>query len=369
MQKNTLLITAGGTGGHIYPALAVAKKWQEQGGHVEWLGTEHGLEASIVPKHNIQLNFIPVQAIRGKNIFRKLLSPLMLLIAIIQAIFILLKIKPKVVLGMGGYASGPGSIAAWLLRIPLVIHEQNSILGKTNRILLPFAKTILEAFPNTITDQHTQKKVIHCGNPLRKELSLLIPKQRSKNSQKSALNILIVGGSRGALKLNTLLPKIFADKRFEEVNLHIKHQAGEKNFQAAQSAYEADILHAKNNKAVEVLAYIDDMKQAYEWADIIIARAGAMTVFEVMAAARPCVFIPYPYAVDDHQTYNAKYLVDQSAGYIVQESELSVESLLPIIQNLYTDFEHYNLMSSKIYSLRMLDADEQIASSCRSAVK
>ena len=364
-MKKTLLVAAGGTGGHIYPALAVAKKWQEEGGDVEWLGTKLGLEAKIIPEHKIKLNFINVRAIRGKKILSKLLSPFMLISALIQAIIILLKIKPKVVLGMGGYASGPGALAAWLLRIPLVIHEQNSVVGKTNKILLPFAKKILQAFPGTIATKHTKKSVITCGNPLRKELSLLSPKIRSADN--AELNILILGGSRGALKLNKLLPKLFADKQFqdaENLKLNIKHQSGEANYLAAKNAYEA--YHVNN---AEILPYINNMQEAYEWADIVIARSGAMTVFEIMAVGRPCIFVPYPYAVDDHQTVNAEYLVDQSAAYILQESELSVENLLPIIQTLYTNFESYNRMSSQVYSLRSLGADEKIASYCRSTAK
>lgn len=362
MLSKTLLIAAGGTGGHIYPALAVAKKWQEDGGHVEWLGTKHGLEAKIIPAQKINLNFINVKAIRGKSILNKLFSPMMLIGSLIQAIFILLKLKPKVVLGMGGYASGPGAMAAWLLRIPLVIHEQNSVVGKTNKILLPFANKILQAFPGTISNKHTNKQVITCGNPLRKELGSLKPKTRVET--KSSLNILILGGSRGALNLNKQLPKIFADKKFQDLNIYIKHQAGEANYQAAINAYEAHHI-----KQVKILPYIENMYDAYEWADIVIARAGAMTVFEIMAVSRPCIFVPYPYAVDDHQTNNAKYLVEQSAGYLLQEHELSVETLLPIIQTLHTDSKSYNQMSSKLFSLRSLDADFQIADYCRGISK
>ena len=361
-MMKTLLIAAGGTGGHIYPALAVAEKWQEAGGHVEWLGTKQGLEAKIVPEHGLHLNFINVRAIRGKKFLSKLFSPLMLISALAQSLVLLIKIKPKVVLGMGGYASGPGAIAAWLLRIPLVIHEQNSVVGKTNKLLLPFASKILQAFPNTIKLNHTSKTIITCGNPLRKELGMFKPKQRDRNQ--NLLNILIVGGSRGALKLNQLLPEIFSHKLFCHFNLHIKHQAGANNFESARHVYEA-----YSAVTAEVLPYIEDMSIAYAWADIVIARAGAMTVFEIMAVARPCIFIPYPYAVDDHQTQNATYLTDKSASFMLQEHELTVENLLPIIQTLYNDFETYNRMSSQLFSLRSLGADELIAGFCRSLAK
>lgn len=361
-MKDTLLIAAGGTGGHIYPALAVAKKWQQAGGHIEWLGTKLGLEAKIVPEHDIKLNFISVRAIRGKSIFSKLLSPFMLIGALIQAIIILIKLRPKVVLGMGGYASGPGAIAAWLLRVPLVIHEQNSVIGKTNKILLLFADKILQAFPNAISMKITKKNVVTCGNPVRAELDLILPKKRTADNKH--LNILVLGGSRGALKLNKLLPELFSNTVFKKFDLMIKHQAGEANFLSAKNAYEAYHIHN-----AEILPYINNMQEAYKWADIVIARAGAMTVFEIMAVGRPCIFVPYPYAVDDHQTKNAQYLVDQSAAYLLQENELSVEKLFPMIQTLYTNFKSYNTMSSRAFSLRSLDADEKIAGFCRGKIE
>jgi UDP-N-acetylglucosamine--N-acetylmuramyl-(pentapeptide) pyrophosphoryl-undecaprenol N-acetylglucosamine transferase len=350
----TLAILAGGTGGHIYPALAVARQWQAQGGKVIWLGTQKGLEAKIVPANNIPLYCIDIAGIRGKSLLRKLSSPIQILQAWWQSLRWFRRLKPDVVLGMGGYVAGPAAIAAKCLRIPLVIHEQNSILGKTNKYLLPFANQVLQAFEGTIT----KRRVMTVGNPIRSDIAALLPHVRNVSGE--PLNILVVGGSRGAKAMNELLPLLFSS--MHDLQFMIKHQTGEDKLQETIGHY------ARAGVNAEVVSYIDDMAAAYAWADVLIARAGAMTVFEVMAAGIPTIFIPFPYAVDDHQAENANYLLARDAAYMVRERELSVDKLAAILGLLRSDQEAYARMSQCAYDLRVLDADKRIVQYCLEVV-
>lgn len=349
-DKKHVVIVAGGTGGHVYPAIAFAVKWQAQGNCVSWIGTKEGLEASIVPKHGIPLHFIQVKGLRRAGKLHQLFALWGALRAFFQAFLLLKKLKPNVVLGMGGYVSGPSALAARCLNIPVVIHEQNAIAGKTNQLVARFAKKVLTAFPNVLSAYHP----VVCGNPVREDLLTLRP----KNAANFPMNILIIGGSRGALSLNKTLPEILANIP----NISVWHQTGEKHFEETQKIYHQD-CRGEWRSPIKMTPYIDDMHAAYEWADVVICRAGAMTVFEIMAVGRPAIFIPYPYAVDDHQTANAKFLVDQSAGLLIQESDLSLEKLQYYIDALREEI-NYQRFACHAFSHRILDADMAIVRAC-----
>ena len=314
---------AGGTGGHVFPGLAVANHMKDKGWHIEWIGTRDKMEADLVPKYGFNINFINIGGVRGKSALTKLFTPLKLLSALFQSMRLLRRIKPKVVLGMGGYASGPGGIASWLLRIPLVIHEQNAVFGMTNRYLAKVAKHTLTGFDITHSSlpatnpQVLPKNISYVGNPIR-EGFFAIPIKSEHDTQRS-INILIVGGSLGALALNKIVPKVLIDLA-NETNISIKHQSGKNK----QKQVRADYLGLHN---VDVIEFIDNMEEVFAWSDIIICRAGALTVAEVAGAGRVAIFVPLPIAVDDHQTANAKYLSDKNAAILIAQETL--ESELP----------------------------------------
>ena len=344
------VVVAGGTGGHVYPAIAFASAWRDQGHQVSWIGTKEGLEASIVPKYDITLHFIQAKGLRRSGKLQQLLALWGAVLAFFQALLILKKLKPDVVLGMGGYVSGPSALAARCLGIPVVIHEQNAIAGKTNQIVARFAKKVLTAFPNVLSNF----SAVTCGNPVRADLLALRPKMHANKP----MNILILGGSRGALSLNKILPGILA----QISNISILHQTGEKHFEETQKIYVAS-CRGECRLPVKISPYIDDMVAAYEWADIVICRSGAMTVFEIMAVGRPAIFIPYPYAVDDHQTTNAKYLVEKSAALLIQERYLSLETLKTYVDALQEEI-NYQRFANHAYAHRVVNADAAIVRAC-----
>jgi len=327
-----VLIMAGGTGGHVYPALAVAKEFLSMGHKICWMGTRSGLEARVVPAHNIEINWISITGLRRKGIIGWLVAPVCLLQALIQALKIIRHQKPAVVLGLGGFASGPGGVAAWLLRIPLVIHEQNAAVGMTNKILSRLAVKVLQAFPATFSPSLNAEVT---GNPVRKDIAGIKP----KTAFQDRLNILIVGGSLGALAINTIVPKALS--RFQTTAMfNIWHQTGSGKLDSVKddyAKYEIAITEDIATSGIFVTEYIEDMAQAYNWADVLICRAGAMTVFEVAAAGRPALFIPYPYAVDDHQTANANYLAEAGGGVLIQQSELNSKILHKLIKSWLDD--------------------------------
>lgn len=354
MKNKHVTIVAGGTGGHVYPAIAFTSAWKAQGHSISWIGTKEGLEASIVPKHNISLYFIQVKGLRKSGKLHQLFAFLGIFRAFWQALLLLKKLKPDVVLGMGGYVSGPSVLAARCLGIPVVIHEQNAIAGKTNQLAALFAQKVLTAFPNVLV----KRKPIVCGNPVRKDLLTIKPKPCANN----IMNILILGGSRGALSLNKLLPEMLASMK----NISVWHQTGEKHFEEAKKMY-LQIGEGRPPVApTKVTPYIDNMPEAYEWADIVICRAGAMTVFEIMAVGRPAIFIPYPYAVDDHQTANANYLVNRNAGILIQEKELTQEKLSFNINALREEM-NYQRYANHAFLCRIVDADQAIVAACLDA--
>ncbi len=347
-----IMIMAGGTGGHVFPALAVAENLRAQGWTVSWLGTEKGLENRVVPAHNIEIDYLSVAGLRGKGFFTKLKSMFLVFKACLQARNYLRTRKPNVVLGMGGFVAGPGGLMAKVLGIPLVIHEQNRVVGTTNRLLARMANQALEAFPNSFP---AKQKAICTGNPLRKDF-LLLPEKMFWDKAVRPLHILVVGGSQGAQILNETVPQAIAELE----NIQVKHQTGEAMFDIVNSAYQ----HL--NVSAEVLKFIEDMPAAYQWADLLICRSGAMTVSEVAAAGLPAIFVPLPNAIDDHQTANARYLTDENAGIMMLQKELTAQQLASAIkQNL----NELNGMGKAAKNKARLDATEMVCACCITEAK
>ena len=355
MSVRPVLIMAGGTGGHVFPALAVADELRARGVPVVWLGTQKGIEARVVQKAGFQIEWLSITGLRGKSAATLLLAPVRLVIACSQAFKVLWQRKPCAVLGMGGFTAGPGGLMAWLMRKPLVIHEQNAVAGLTNRILARLAAQVLEAFPKTFK-RNTQT----VGNPVRADIQQLSEPRSRLSSHDGALRVLVIGGSLGAVRLNEVVPeaiaRIAADARPE-----IWHQTGLANLESAQQGYKDHGVQAR------VEAFIDDMAEAYSWADLVICRAGAMTVFELAAAGIGSILIPYPYAVDDHQTANASYLVDAGAAIVKQQSELSSEWLGDTVLKLTQQRDRLLNMAEAARSMAKPDAAVQVADCCMQA--
>lgn len=350
-----VLIMAGGTGGHVFPGLAVAKELINKGIEVHWLGTHHGLEARLVKEADIPLHFISIQGLRGKSWKDLMKAPWRLSLAIFQSVRIILQLKPDVVLGMGGFVSGPGGIASWILRYPLIIHEQNAMPGMTNRWLARIAKKVLVGFPNTFSKR---QNVVVTGNPVRTEIMHLPPPTERFNLRQPPLHLLVIGGSLGANAINLVLPKALAQMPESERPL-VRHQTGEKNFAETKKAY------AEAKVAGNIEPFIVEMDKAYAWADIVLCRAGALTVSELCAAGLGAIFVPFPYAVDDHQTANANFMVNQKAAWIVQQSALTAETLADLLKNLHRDQKKCIDMAQSAYKLRRIDATEQVLKICQ----
>ncbi|SPA51093.1 undecaprenyldiphospho-muramoylpentapeptide beta-N-acetylglucosaminyltransferase [Cupriavidus taiwanensis] len=320
-QPRTLLVMAGGTGGHVFPGLAVAHALREQGWKVVWLGNRTGMEATLVPKHDIPMEFIQFGGLRGKGLVTKFLLPLNLLRAFWQSIAALRRVRPSVVLGMGGYITFPAGMMASLLGRPLVLHEQNSIAGLANKVLAKVADRVLCAFPDTLPGGEWT------GNPVREELACLDAPESRYDQRTGPLRILVVGGSLGAAALNEVVPKAVALLPQDQRPV-VTHQAGAKQIDTLRANYAAAQVPA------QTLPFIDDMARAYADADLVICRAGAMTVSEVAAAGVAALFVPFPHAVDDHQTTNAQFLSSQGAALLVQQKDLTAAGLAQTIASL-----------------------------------
>ena len=322
MSSRPILVMAGGTGGHVYPALAVARALQAHSREVVWLGTHRGLESRIIPEAGIDMEWISVKGLRRKGVLALIIAPLQLGWALLQSLAVIFRRRPAAVLGMGGFASGPGGVAAWLTRRPLVIHEQNAAAGMTNRLLARLARVVLQAFPGSFNSSVSAETV---GNPVREDIAAIaVPADRYSRRQ-GPLRLLVLGGSQGALTLNRTVPAALA---LLDTGLRpeVRHQCGERTLHTAQEAY------AEHDLTVELLPFIEDMAEVYAWADLVVCRAGALTVAELCAAGVPAIFIPYPSAVDDHQTANARPMVEAGAAAMVQESDLTPESLADLLR-------------------------------------
>jgi UDP-N-acetylglucosamine--N-acetylmuramyl-(pentapeptide) pyrophosphoryl-undecaprenol N-acetylglucosamine transferase len=357
MSDRPILVMAGGTGGHVYPALAVARALQQQSRDVVWLGTHRGLESRVVPANNIDMEWISVTGLRGKGATAMILAPARLVWALLQSLCVMARRRPAAVLGMGGFVSGPGGLAAWLTRRPLVIHEQNAIAGLTNRLLARLARVVLQAFPGSFSASTNAQTV---GNPVRADISALAEPAIRFDSRNGALHLLVLGGSQGALALNKVVPAAIA-RLPEKLRPVVRHQTGSRTIEAAREAYERQSL------GVELLPYIEDMAEAYAWADLVVCRAGALTVAELAAAGLPAIFVPYPLAVDDHQTANARPMAEAGAAAIMAESDLSDESLAGLLQEWLGSREILKSRASKARALAKPDALARITEFCLAA--
>jgi UDP-N-acetylglucosamine--N-acetylmuramyl-(pentapeptide) pyrophosphoryl-undecaprenol N-acetylglucosamine transferase len=317
MTGRPILVMAGGTGGHVYPALAVARALQQHSRDVVWLGTHRGLESRVVPAAGINMEWVSVRGLRRKGLLALVVAPVQLLWALIQSLAVIIRRRPAAVLGMGGFVSGPGGVAAWLTRRPLVIHEQNAAAGLTNRLLARLARVVLQAFPGSFNSSVRAETV---GNPVREDIAAVPAPEQRYGDRDGPLRLLVLGGSQGALALNRTVPAALA-RLPAELRPVVRHQCGSATIDRAREAYADAGLDA------ELVPFIEDMASAYAWADLVVCRAGALTVAELCAVGVPAVFVPYPSAVDDHQTANAKPMVDEGAAAIIQEVDLSDVSL------------------------------------------
>lgn len=318
MSEKPILVMAGGTGGHVFPALAVAENLRRRGENIVWLGTRSGIEARVVPAADFTIEWLNVQGLRGKNAATLMLAPFRLIRACWQALQVLRRNRPKAVLGMGGFVAGPGGLMAWLLDIPLVLHEQNSIVGLTNRILSRLARRNYFAFPDAMGSIPRSECI---GNPLRAGFAdLQEPAAALRARLETPLQLLVIGGSLGAAALNRFVPEAVACLDPGQ-RPHIRHQCGERNLPECTQNYRSAGVDA------EIISFIEDMREAYSWADLVVCRAGAVTLAELSAVGRAALLIPYPFAVDNHQYFNARYLEQGGAAQILPEANLSAESL------------------------------------------
>jgi UDP-N-acetylglucosamine--N-acetylmuramyl-(pentapeptide) pyrophosphoryl-undecaprenol N-acetylglucosamine transferase len=346
-----VLIMAGGTGGHIFPGLAVAECLRAQGVPVVWLGAVGGMETRVVPAHQLELHTVAVGGLRGKGLKTRLLAPLMLLRALCASLLLVRRIKPRSVLSMGGYVAGPGGLAAWLLRRPLLVHEQNRVAGFTNRKLATIAKRVLAGFADALPQAEW------VGNPVRGAIATLpIPTQRMAG-RSGKPRLLVLGGSLGARALNQMLPQALAQLTASE-RPEVLHQAGARGLDEAREAYASAGVEA------QVVSFIDDMAASYGWADLAVCRAGALTLAELTAAGLGALLVPFPHAVDDHQTRNAEVLVTVGAAELIQERDLDVQQLAQRLSSLLQDRPRMIAMAVAARTLAKPDAADVIARAC-----
>ncbi len=353
----TLLIMAGGTGGHVIPALAVAENLRARGVNIIWMGTRFGIEHELVPAAGIDLKLVQVKGIRGSGFLRKLTAPFVLLLAAAQALRIINSSKANAVLGMGGFVSGPGGVVARLLAKPLVLHEQNAIAGTTNKLLAPWANRVLTGFakvPNL-------RKQEHIGNPVKTKIVAVESPETRLVGHDTSLNVLIIGGSQGAMVFNQQLPQLLAKLQSQlpsDMQLKVHHQCGKGN------ATEVKRHYTEVSQPAKVSEFIDDMAAAYQWSDIVICRAGAMTVAEVAAAGAVALFVPFPYAIDDHQFYNAKAMAGAQAAICERQEAFLTGKWTGQIKGLANNRDRLIQMAQKAREFAKPDATERVADIC-----
>lgn len=354
----TVLIMAGGTGGHVYPAMAVAEYLRDCGYGVRWLGTQKGLEARVVPAKGFPIVFITSVGVRGKGVLTLLKAPWLMAKGVWQALDVLRAVQPVVVLGMGGFVSVPGGIASWLSRKPLVIHEQNAVAGTANRVLNRVASKSLQGFEGALPGAEL------VGNPVRKEIAAL-HQQKKVFAQGRVINLLVLGGSLGAKAINEVLPQVIKQLPPQTL-LHVWHQTGESTYEATLAMYRQQGLVIDGEK-IRVSAYIEDMAAAYTWADVMLCRAGAMTLAELTCAGLPALLIPLPNAIDDHQRKNAEYLVTRGAAILVSQQNMTADSLLQTLVALTLDRSRLQAMALASHQIAQVQAARRVAEICLQA--
>lgn len=351
-----VMILAGGTGGHVFPALAVATELRDRGVPIIWVGTNKGIESRVVPAADFPLAIMSVQGLRGKGFLQYLRAPLIIIKALYESMAILLKHKPCALLGMGGFVAGPCALVGVLLRKPLIIHEQNAIVGLTNRILAPLSRIMFTGFPI----QYKKQKLEHCGNPVRSKLMNIESPEKRLADRRGVKRLLIVGGSQGAASLNKFIPQALAIIS-SSIQVEVWHQTGANRCEDTLESYQQYNLQAKVDE------FIDDIDQAYTWADLIVCRSGAITLAEVAAVGLGSVLVPYPYAVDDHQTANARSYVEAGASQLISESEMSSEKLAETLLELLASSEQLMNMACAAKKLVQGDASKRVADECMRA--
>lgn len=373
---NKVLIMAGGTGGHVFPALTIAKELLARGTQVEWLGTRNGIEARVIGETRIPLHFISVSGLRGSGLLKKLLAPLVVGFAVIQALFTIRRIKPGCVLGMGGFATGPGGLAAKLLGKKLLIHEQNAVAGLTNQLLFPLANVVMEAFPGAferkqqLTRNRLLRSFIHpdrvvaVGNPVRAEILALASYEQRFTAHSGKLKLLVIGGSLGAVAINQVLPRVLAGFAENERPL-VRHQCGKRNLEETSKWYAEAGLRLDEN--LQLSAFIDDMAAAYSWADVILCRAGASTLAEISAIGLPAILVPYLHAVDDHQTENARVLQQRGAARLLVQDETLADKLAAVLRELMSNREILLQQSRAAHAADNRNATARAAQYCLEA--
>ncbi|MGB1110110.1 MAG: undecaprenyldiphospho-muramoylpentapeptide beta-N-acetylglucosaminyltransferase [Gammaproteobacteria bacterium] len=359
MTARRIMIVAGGTGGHVFPGLAVAERLREAGAEVTWLGTRNGLESRLVPDAGIDIDWISISGLRGKGMATLLMAPFKIVKACLQSAAVIRRRKPDAVLGMGGFVSGPGGLMARLLGRPLLLHEQNARAGLTNRLLSRIASRVFSAFPNSFPSGVKDQVV---GNPVRASLSALPEpaKRLDCDCENRPCRLLVIGGSQGALVLNQIVPEAISliepERRPE-----IIHQAGPGTIAEARERY------GRLEIDCDLRSFIDDMAEVYGWADLVICRAGALTVSEIAAVGIAAIFVPLPHAVDDHQTANARYLTEAGAGILMPQTELDAEHLADAMRVFLGSPEQRLAMAEKARARGKTDADSLVAEACLAA--
>jgi UDP-N-acetylglucosamine--N-acetylmuramyl-(pentapeptide) pyrophosphoryl-undecaprenol N-acetylglucosamine transferase len=355
-NHSRVMIMAGGTGGHVFPALAVAEILMANNVDVSWLGTRKGIESKLIPQRGIDLNYLNIEGLRGRGLLALLKAPFKLLSSVLQACSVINQFKPSVVLGMGGFASGPGAVAAKLKGIPLVIHEQNSVAGTTNKLSAKFATKIMQGFPNTF------KQAEWCGNPIRSEIAALHQDSGRLENRSGPLRVLVLGGSRGALAINKILPQALAEIDSQQ-RPEVLHQVGSQHLKLTQNLY-LEQGHDVCSSAINIVPFIDKMDEAYAWADFVICRSGALTVAELTAVGLGAFLIPFPHAIDDHQTVNGQWLVDSGAAEMQSESKLTPQKLADYIKQIANNRDQCIAMSQCAKSIAKLGAADRVAEAC-----
>jgi len=353
----TIMITAGGPGGHVFPALAVARVLRSDNIDVVWLGTREGIEARLVPAAGFAIEYLRIRSLRGGGLLRWLLLPLRLNVAMLQALAILRRRRPAAVLAMGGFAAGPGGLMASLLNIPLIVHEQNAVAGLTNRWLARLADVALAGFPGAF-GRRTQVEVV--GNPVRAEIVALPAPAVRLAGRSGRLRLLIVGGSQGAKVFNDIVPQAVQTLP-ESSRPQVWHQTGSRDEAAVSARYREFDAETRVN------AFIDDMAAAYAWADVVLCRAGAMTVAELAAAGVASILVPLPHAADDHQTANARFLADRGAALLLPQGELVPERLAGLLAGLAGDRNRIEGMAVAARAGAISNATATVAQHCREA--
>src|SRR6201996_1540578 len=358
VHARPILIMAGGTGGHVFPALALARLLRARSFEVIWLGTQRGLEARVVPADRIPIEWLSVGGLRGKGVVTLLAAPFRLALALSQALRVMWRHRPLVVVGLGGFVTGPGGVAAWLTRRPLLIHEQNAVAGFTNRCLLHLSREVLEAFPGSFGSGVKARAI---GNPVRQDIVAIAPPAARFADRTGAIRILVIGGSQGATRLQSVVPVALARLKqtaTEIPPIDVRHQAGERWIDAGRQSYASAGVRA------DVRPFIEDMAEAYSWADLVICRSGALTVSELAAAGVGAILVPFPAAVDDHQTHNAQYLVKEGAAVLIADRDLTAERLCDELQRLCAGRDKLLSMAQRARKLAMPQAADELARTC-----